>query len=157
MMFNLLTKALNHQEILALREKYKKFAHRQWSESIKTRLIEDFTYHSTKIEGLELSYGDTINFLRKGIIRGDESLKDISDLKNHKMVLKQIFSSFDNLSLDVDTIKKLHQELMNDAINGAEKTLIPVDLASLKEKITLALGEIMPLRNICGGWMSQLP
>lgn len=106
-----------HTKILKLRQDLiDKGGRQDWSTAIKEKLINDFTYHSTKIEGLELSYGDTIQFLRNGIIRGHEKLKDISDLNNHQEVLRFIFQTYESLELNVETIKELHKKLMRDPI-----------------------------------------
>ncbi|HEV8513963.1 MAG TPA: Fic family protein [Cyclobacteriaceae bacterium] len=86
-----------------------------WSEDIKEDFINDCTFHSNKLEGLKYNYGDTINLLRRGIIKSDGPAKDISDLFNHRDLLKKIFDFYDQ-PLTVDSIKSLHRELMKDPI-----------------------------------------
>lgn len=85
-----------------------------WGDEEKEIIKTNFTYHSNKIEGLTLTYGETIRFLKDNIIRPGMKLKDVYDLKNHKEVLDQIFNSFEETKLSEETIKKLHGELMKD-------------------------------------------
>jgi len=99
-----------------LKKEYDKVRPAYWTEETRQKLIEDFTYHSNKIEGLQLNYGDTIQFLRTGLIKSNTSAKDIADLSNHRQVLKHIFTDFDNLHLSVESIKLLHGELMKDRV-----------------------------------------
>lgn len=85
-----------------------------WSDQEKETIKNNFTYHSSKIEGLTLTYGETLQFLKDGIIHPGMKMKDIYDLKNHKDVLDKIFSTFEETSLTENTIKTLHGELMKD-------------------------------------------
>jgi Fic family protein len=87
---------------------------KSWSPQEKEEIKNLLTYHSTKIEGLQLSYGDTISFLKNRIIKTKARAKDISDLKNHRAILDVIFESHDSLALTESSIKKLHAELMQD-------------------------------------------
>jgi Fic family protein len=85
-----------------------------WSEDEKENLKNNLTYHSSKIEGLTLDYGDTIKFLRDSLVLPGTRIKDLYDLKNHKAVLDKIFSSYDRLLLTEELVKELHAELMKD-------------------------------------------
>jgi Fic family protein len=85
-----------------------------WGEKEKEAIRNNFTYHSTKIEGLTLTYGQTIKFLKDNIVRTGMKMKDVYDLKNHRDVLNKIFSAFEETSLSEQTIKSLHGELMKD-------------------------------------------
>lgn len=95
--------------LLELRKKYLTSKPRRWSAREKRQLLEDFTYHSNKIEGLQLDYGDTISFLRRGLITANSSAKDRTDLKNHHQVLQMIMESHDNLDLSVENICQLQK------------------------------------------------
>jgi Fic family protein len=86
----------------------------RWGEKEKEAIKNNFTYHSTKIEGLTLTYGQTIKFLKDNIVRVGMKMKDVYDLKNHRDVLDKIFSAFEDTSLSEQTIKNLHGELMKD-------------------------------------------
>ncbi|HRK53781.1 MAG TPA: Fic family protein [Cyclobacteriaceae bacterium] len=85
-----------------------------WSEQEKEDIKNKLTYHSNKIEGLQLTYGDTISFLKDKLIKVGAMAKDISDLKNYKAILNKIFSTYDSVALTESTIKDLHAELMQD-------------------------------------------
>lgn len=93
----------------------KDFPLKKWDDSTKEEFINDCTYHSNKIEGLKYNYGETINLLKKGIIKSHGSAKDISDLINHRDLLLTIFDSYEK-PLSIDLIKSLHKELMKDPI-----------------------------------------
>lgn len=99
-----------------LKQEYQDIRPSYWNEETRNRLIEDFTYHSTKIEGLKLNYGDTMRFLRTGLVKSNTSPKDIADLKNHREVLGKIFHEFDHLELSNESICDLHGTLMKDRI-----------------------------------------
>ena len=86
----------------------------RWTETEKEEIKNNLTYHSTKIEGLHLNYGDTLSYLKDKMIRQGARAKDISDLKNHQAILDIIFSTYDAVELTEGTIKQLHAELMQD-------------------------------------------
>ncbi|MBT1710299.1 hypothetical protein KK062_18780 [Fulvivirgaceae bacterium PWU5] len=90
------------------------FSFSHWGEKEKEAIRSNFTYHSTKIEGLTLTYGETIKFLKDNIVRTGMKMKDVYDLKNHRDVLNKIFSAFEETSLSEQTIRSLHGELMKD-------------------------------------------
>lgn len=93
-----------------------------WSEKTKDDFINDWTYHSNKIEGLKYYYGDTIKLLRKGIIKPDGTAKDVSDLFNHRDLLRKIFG-FYGQPVTVASIKSLHKELMQDPIQHTNEDI----------------------------------
>ncbi len=86
----------------------------KWSGADMNFLINDFTYHSTKIEGLKMTYGDTIAFLTTGLIKKQNSVKDLADLVNHKSVLTTIFETYSSIKIDSQKILDIHRELMKD-------------------------------------------
>lgn len=96
-----------------LRDYRRKFSFSKWNEADKEEIKNSITYHSNKIEGLTLSYGETIDFLKHQTVRKAASIKDLADVKNHRSVLDNIFFSFESLRLTEDNIKKLHKDLMH--------------------------------------------
>lgn len=85
-----------------------------WGDAEKESIKNNFTYHTNKIEGLTLTYGETLKFLKTSIVLPGMKMKDVYDLKNHKSVLEKIFSLFEKTELTEQTIKSLHGELMKD-------------------------------------------
>lgn len=98
---------------LSISQYRQKFSFRNWSLQQKEDIKNNFTYHSNKLEGLEFTYGETIEFLKSGTIRKkNPRLKDIYDLENHKTLLDQIFSNYEAFALSEQSILDLHAELM---------------------------------------------
>lgn len=105
------------QRLKILHKKYLNgFPLENWSDTVKEEVKNSFTYHSTKIEGLTLSYAETLRFLKEGIIKKGARVKELSDVKNHREVLDIIFASFEKLALNEKTIKELHGFLMRDPV-----------------------------------------
>jgi Fic family protein len=96
-----------------LRDYRAKFSFSKWSEAEREEVKNSITYHSNKIEGLALSYGETIDFLKHQTIRKGASIKDLADVKNHRSILDNIFLSFESVQLSENNIKDLHRELMH--------------------------------------------
>src|ERR1041384_8200075 len=70
-----------------------------WSETTQQELIRDFSFHSNKMEGLSMSYGETISFLKTGLLESNKltkpgSFDDITMLRNHQKALDLIFSHY---------------------------------------------------------------
>jgi len=86
---------------------------RELDEEFKNKFVIDFTYHSNKIEGLKLTYGETINCLKHNIIPRNGSIKDILDIKNHKKIIESLFENL-KYPLTPESIKQMHKELMCD-------------------------------------------
>lgn len=104
--------ALNH-----LWEQYKNVVQKQnWTRSFFEDLKNDITYHSNKIEGLTLTYGETIRFLKYGLIDSTEEskIKEITDLQNHRRILDLFFESYNQHEISAISIKKIHKELMEN-------------------------------------------
>ncbi len=108
---------LQHK-ILALNKlhaKYQRiFPFESWDSRIKEEVKHTLTYHSTKIEGLTLTYAETLKFLKNGTIKQGAKLKDLSDLRNHEEVLDLVFRAYETLAFDEHLIKELHLNLMKD-------------------------------------------
>lgn len=104
---------------LELRIEYLKHKPVKWSSKERQKILEDFTYHTNKIEGLELNYGDTISFLRKGLIAKHSKASDLADLKNHREVLEMVMENYENLDFSVEAILDMHGKLMSDKLQWA--------------------------------------
>lgn len=103
------------QELNQLHQRYRSvFPFDEWDDKVREEVKNALTYHSTKIEGLTMTYAETIRFLRDGNTKLGAKLKDLSDLRNHREVLDTIFTAYDSLPLTEKTIKKLHHDLMKD-------------------------------------------
>lgn len=105
-----------HIKAVNLQKKYKFISPKNWSNDVKESLLNDITYHSNKLEGMRLEYGDTIDYLKNGLIRKNADIKDITDLENHRTLLKKVFNSYESMKLSVELIKELHAEMMKDKI-----------------------------------------
>ena len=113
-MNDLLSKALT------LQKQYKFIAPKDWGAEEKENLMNDFTFHSNKLEGLKLEYGDTIEYLKNGVIRKNADIKDITDLENHRNLLKKVFDTYEQMTLSANLIKDLHAEMMKDKIQWSK-------------------------------------
>ncbi len=93
------------------------FPRPQWDKKTKDDLILDFTYHSNKIEGLGMSYGETISFLKYGLVENKqlenkETMGDITMLSNHQKALDLIFSQYLKNELTTEFIQNVHEQLL---------------------------------------------
>lgn len=140
-MNQLLSKAIR------LQKQYKFIEPNYWTPEEKEALVNDFTFHSNKLEGLKLAYGDTLDFLKKGIIRKHAQIKDISNLKNHKSLLNKVFDNYDKMTLSVQLVKDLHAEMMKDKISGNELIHTPVVPENLNRKITTERERMVSIRS----------
>jgi len=100
-----------------------------WTEKFKENLKIDFTYYSNQLEGNNINYGDTISFLKTGLINTNlpASIKDLKDLENHQNLLNEIFLTYSNITLEEKTIKALHGKLMKDPVQWAGKDGLPIN------------------------------
>jgi len=105
----------NISEILNLKKELDCFNPlKEWDEHFKEKIKKELTYHSNKIEGNKLSYGETIALIESNIFPKDKSIKDILEIKNHYSILTIIFENI-NFPINETSIKNLHKELMNDS------------------------------------------
>jgi Fic family protein len=103
-------------KINELRDRFNaKLPRKNWSEEEKNQFKIDLTFFSNQLEGNPVSYGDTVKFLQEGLHHGN-SLKDLTELKNHKKILDKIFDLYGFVSLTAEDIKNLHRELMLDPV-----------------------------------------
>jgi Fic family protein len=112
--------SLLQKEALELQRKYLSIKPDDWSVTEQESLINDFTFHSTSLEGMKIGYGDTIEYLKNGVVRPGTNVKDITDLENHRSLLKKIFESYDQMELSNELIRSLHAELMKDSVQWGE-------------------------------------
>ena len=89
-----------------------------WSQNTKEELLLDFAFHSNKIEGLNLSYGETISFLKNGLIENKLLSQpglgaDISMLQNHQRALNLIFSQYEGGYFSTDFIAEVHHAILS--------------------------------------------
>jgi len=77
---------VDYTEINHLLANYKAKVRKQlWTKTFFEDLKNEITYHSNKIEGLTLTYGETIKFLKYGLIdsAAESKIKEITDLKRY--------------------------------------------------------------------------
>jgi Fic family protein len=100
------------QYLSSLKEKSEAaFPKKSWDPTFIEKLKLALTYHSNKIEGNTLTYGETLNFLENGLLNPQRPGKDYIDIKHHQEVLDQIFLTYDT-PLTVQRLKELHFQLM---------------------------------------------
>jgi Fic family protein len=84
---------------------------REWDEVFLEKLKIELTYHSNKIEGNTLTYGDTLQYLKTGLLNPKKPGKDYIDIKHHQEVLDKIFSTY-NEPISEALIKNIHYQLL---------------------------------------------
>ena len=89
-----------------------------WSLETVTDLLNDFTYNSNKIEGLTLTYGETIQFLSNALVESNTSKifnlnEDIRMLENHQKALKLIFNQYLNNHFTLDFIIQIQSIIVS--------------------------------------------
>lgn len=100
----------------ALEQFQEKFPRPNCSEDFKRNLLNDYSFYSARIEDEKLQYGDTIKFLNNQYVRKGK-IKSLLDVSNHKDVLLSVIDRYENFELTEDSIKKVHQDLMNSEIS----------------------------------------
>ena len=89
-----------------------------WSLETVADLLNDFTYNSNKIEGLTLTYGETIQFLSNALVESKTSKifnlnEDIRMLENHQKALKLIFNQYLNNHFTLDFIIQIQSIIVS--------------------------------------------
>lgn len=92
------------------------FPRPNWSNDFKERLINDFSFFSTRLENDKLVYGDTINFLNGQLVKKGK-ISSLLDVSNHKDVLESIINRYDNFELSEESIKSIHKDLMSSPLS----------------------------------------
>lgn len=98
------------------------FPPKKWQKSFKEKVKIDFTFHSNKIEGNAISYGQTLLFLKNAVRPKDVSIKDCLDIDNHYRIISKIFESYNN-DFSPDYIIGLHSELMKNQIQWGDDVI----------------------------------
>ncbi|KAA2245759.1 hypothetical protein F0L74_07345 [Chitinophaga agrisoli] len=83
---------------------------KDWDDAFLERVKVDFTYNSNKIEGLTLTYGQTIKLLKDFITPQNAATGELLDLINHQNVLDNVFKNYRSESFTEENIKALHKE-----------------------------------------------
>ena len=84
--------------------------------SFDEQLQNDITFHSNKIEGNTLTYGETLKVIAGEIAPKGKPLKDSVEILNHKKVIQTLFKEFNSIELNSDTLLNIHRDLMKDPI-----------------------------------------
>ncbi|WP_316752686.1 Fic family protein [Pedobacter gandavensis] len=102
-----------NQALLAFQIKFPK---KDWSDDFKKNIINDFSFFSSRIEDPKLEYGATIKFLNDEFVQ-KEKLISLLQIGNHKDVLQDIISRYENFELTEDSIKEIHKNLMGNTLS----------------------------------------
>lgn len=87
---------------------------KDWDDAFLEKVKVDFTYNSNKIEGITLTYGQTIKLLKDFVTPQNAAPGELLNLINHQKVLDSIFKSYRSESFSEENIKAIHKELMKD-------------------------------------------
>src|SRR5690606_37550414 len=96
----------------ALEQFQKKFPRPNWSDDFKSKLINDYSFYSVRIEDQKLMYRDTIRYVNENIVK-KEKMKSLLDVSNHKDVLLSLINRFEEYELYENAIKEIHKDLMS--------------------------------------------
>lgn len=128
-----------------------------WSKSLIDDLINDFTYHSSKIEGLTLNYHETVSYLKFGFLDSKSTdprtIRDIASISNHKAILKIYFEEYTTKEITEQSIREAQS-----AIYKAEYQNKPFDIynAEFGEYKNHANGTFILNENGVGEWKEFL-
>lgn len=87
---------------------------KDWDDEFLQKVKVDFTYNTNKIEGITLTYGQTIKLLKDFVTPQNAILGELLDLINHQNVLDNVFKNYRSESFSEENIKALHKELMKN-------------------------------------------
>jgi len=93
---------------------------KDWDDSFLEKVKIDFTYNSNKIEGITLSYGQTVKLLKDFVTPQNAAPGELLNLINHQKVLDNVFKSYHAESFSEENIKAIHKELMKDIAQWAD-------------------------------------
>lgn len=97
----------------------------------------DFTYNSNKIEGITLTYGQTIKLLKDFVTPQNAIPGELLDLINHQKVLDNVFKNYHAESFSADNIKALHSELMKNLAQWTDDSLYSPGRYKVFENVTV--------------------
>jgi Fic family protein len=87
---------------------------KDWDDNFLRKIKLDFTYHSNKLEGNTLTYGQTIKLLRDLVTPKNALPGELLDMVNHHKVLDAVFLNYRSQTISEENIKELHRQLMKD-------------------------------------------
>jgi len=108
-----------------------------WDDAFLEKVKVDFTYNSNKIEGVTLSYGQTLKLLKDFVTPQNAAPGELLDLINHQKVLDNVFKNYRSESFSIDNIKMLHGELMKDLAQWTDDSLYSPGRYKLFENVTV--------------------
>lgn len=88
------------------------------------RFITDFSFHSSKIEGIRAKYADTIAFLEEGIESADMTPKDATILRNHYNTLRWVVDGISHPAQESDVdvseyyIRTIHSSISDGLLKS---------------------------------------
>lgn len=96
---------------------------KNWDDAFLEKVKIDFTYNSNKIEGITLTYGQTIKLLKDFVTPQNAAQGELLDLINHQRVLDNVFANYQAESFSEENIKLLHKELMKNLAQWNDDSL----------------------------------
>lgn len=108
-----------------------------WNDAFLEKVKVDFTYNSNKIEGITLSYGQTLKLLKDFVTPQNAAPGELLDLINHQKVLDNVFKNYRSEAFSIDNIKVLHGELMKDLAQWNDDSLYSPGRYKLFENVTV--------------------
>jgi Fic family protein len=119
--------------------------YKNWDDAFLEKVKIDFTYNSNKIEGVTLTYGQTIKLLKDFVTPQNAIPGELLDLINHQRVLDNVFKNYQAESFSVDNMKTLHKELMKDLAQWTDDSLYSPGRFKIFENVTVrGSGKIHP-------------
>lgn len=128
-----------------------------WSKSLIDDLINDFTYHSSKIEGLTLNYHETVSYLKFGFLDSKNAdprtSRDIASISNHKEILKVYFEEYNSKEISEQSIREAQCAIYKTEYQNKAFDIYNAQLGEYKNHTngTFILGE-----NGIGRWKEFL-
>lgn len=108
-----------------------------WDDAFLEKVKVDFTYNSNKIEGVTLTYGQTLKLLKDFVTPQNAIPGELLDLINHQRVLDNVFKNYRAESFSVDNMKALHKELMKDLAQWTDDSLYSPGSYKIFENVTV--------------------
>lgn len=110
---------------------------KDWDDAFLEKVKVDFTYNSNKIEGVTLTYGQTLKLLKDFVTPQNAIPGELLDLINHQRVLDNVFKNYRAESFSVDNMKALHKELMKDLAQWTDDSLYSPGRYKIFENVTV--------------------
>jgi len=126
------------EEINSLKDQVSALSvNKDWDDTFLEKVKVDFTYNSNKIEGVTLTYGQTIKLLKDFVTPQNAIPGELLDLINHQRVLDTVFKNYRAESFSVDNMKALHKELMKDLAQWTDDSLYSPGRYKIFENVTV--------------------